>query len=323
MVATIRDIAAAAGVSVGTASRALTGNGYTAEATKKLVLETADKLGYAPVIRRQVKRNAKMVGVILPDISFPFYASFLKYVEVELERLGYGTMIRNTLGVQDRVGPVLDLADRGELAGIIVNGAVAKAEVARLEKLPAVSFEWLLSPKIPMVASNHHQGGKLAGELLVKAHCRNVLILTVHNSTRLFADYRIDACRIALEKAGARVTVVEVNSSVLSYRYLREVVVQYITLYPELDGIFADDITACCCVSELLKRGTRVPEDVKVLGYDGLELTQLTTPSITTIAQDAPAIAHACVEALMKRMGGEAVPAENLVPVAVQKGGTM
>lgn len=320
---TIRDIAAAAGVSVGTASRALTGNGYTAEATKKLVLQVAEELGYVPVKRQRAKGESKTVGVILPDISFPFYANFLKYAEVELESLGYGTMIRNTLGVQGRVAPMLDMVDRGELAGLIINGAVTKAEVARLEKLPTVSFEWLLSPKIPMVASDHCQGGELAGELLVNAGCRRVLIFTLHNTSRLFADYRIEACRTALERSGAQVTVVEINSSVLSYRYLREVIVQYITLYPKLDGIFSDDTTACCCVSELLKRGSRIPEEVKVLGYDGLELAQITTPAITTIAQDTPAVAHACVDALMARIRQEAVPAEILVPVTVQKGGTV
>lgn len=93
--ATVREIAEQAGVGVGTASRALKGSGYVSEGKKQRILAAAERLGYVPreaAVRRQ---SGGTVGVVLPDVSLPFYGNYLKYVQLELENAGYRTMICN------------------------------------------------------------------------------------------------------------------------------------------------------------------------------------------------------------------------------------
>lgn len=320
---TIREVAHAAGVSVGTASRALSGNGYTAPATKKLVEEAAAQLGYTPVKHAASRGSAHTVAVVLPDVSFPFYASFLKYTEVELANRGYDTVVCSTLGVQGRVEKVLEKLEHGELAGLILNADVTKEQVARMEKLPTVSFERLLGTKIPMVASNHKAGGRMAGRLLLEAGCQNALLLTTNHANRLYGDYRIDECGHLLQAGGVRVTVAEYNASFLSYRYCREVVAEYMTMYSQCDGIFTDDVSAYCCLSEAQRHGIAVPDKLKILGYDGNEIIQIARPKITTIAQNVPALARACTELLQARVAGQPTEKETLIPVTLQKGETL
>jgi len=320
--ATVRDIAAAAGVSVGTASRALTGNGYVSEDTRKLVLETAKQLGYTQREHRRPAASSKSVGVILPDITFPFYGAFLKYIEVELASLGYKTFVCNSLGIQDRVSEVLELLEKHELDGLILNADVTEAEIKRMEKLPVVSFERLLGNKIPMVSSDHIQGGRLAAKLLLDNGCKRVLLLTAKHANGLYGDLRISECAKILKAQGVTVTIAELSGAMLSYRYARGLASEFLSLYSQTDGIFTDDIAAYCCMFEAPRHGKEVPDRLKIVGYDGIEIMQLISPRITTIAQDVPQLTHACVDVLMKRMEHMEYPMQTLIPVSLQPGET-
>lgn len=320
--ATIRDIAKEAGVSVGTASRAITGNGYVAEETKQLVLETAKRLCYTPKEKVKNTKSTRSVGVILPDLSFPFYGTFLKYVEVELARHGYKTVVCNALGVQGRVREMLELLENQELDGLILNADVTKDEIARMEKLSVVSFERLLGNKLPMVSSDHRQGGQMAAHALLACGCKSVLILMVRHGNQLFGDFRIQECRRILQENGVGVTVVELSGAVMSFKIMKEQISEYLKLYNQTDGVFTDDVMAYCCLAEATNQGISVPEQMKIVGYDGNEITQITSPQITTIIQNVPQLTRSCVELLLRRMQGERTAEEIMVPVIFQKGGT-
>lgn len=320
--ATIRDIAKAAGVSVGTASRAITGNGYVSEENRTLVMQAAENLGYTPKERKKTSTNTKTVGVILPDATFPFYGSFLKYAEVELARRGYRTVVCNTLGVQNRVSGMLDLLSTGELDGLILNADVTPEEIARMENLPVVSFERLLGKKIPMVSSDHCQGGRMAAAELLRSGCKKVMLLAARHSNRLFGDSRIEECRRLLESEGVEVIVAEIPGSLLSIRYTKEVIREYLLLYSDVDGIFTDDLMAFCCMMEAQERGIIIPDQLRIVGYDGTEILKIVSPRLTTIVQDIPQLTKSCVDLLMRRIAGEKTEEETIVPVTFMKGGT-
>lgn len=322
MMATIRDIAREAGVSVGTASRAITGNGYVSDETRLLVLETAKKLRYTPKEKNKNTKSTHCVGVVLPDISFPFYGAFLKYVEVELARHGYKTVVCNALGVQGRVSEMLELLEKQELDGLILNADVTIEEIARMERLPVVSFERLLGSRLPMVSSDHRQGGQLAAQELFSCGCRNVLLLTVKHGNRLFGDFRTQECQRILQEHGVRVTVAELSGAVMSYKIIKEQISEYLKLYSRTDGVFTDDVMAYCCLAEAAAQGIRIPEQMKIVGYDGNELTQITSPQITTVVQNVPQLTRHCVDLVLRRMAGERTAEEIIVPVEFKKGGT-
>lgn len=322
--ANIRDVAKAAGVGIGTVSRALNNSGYVEAGKKENIKRIAKELNYksGKLTRSFVQKKSGLVGVVLPDVSFPFYGAFLKYAELELSNFGYKTLICNTLGVQKRVSDTLDLIETGSLDGIIINTDVTREEIERMKSMPVVSFERILAKEIPMVASDHIKGGQIAAKLLKENGCKNVMILGVRFATKVHAVNRIKECRRILEQSGIQVTVVEFNGAFLSYPFIEEMTSRYLDMYSEIDGIFTEDIEAYCCLQQAKKRGIYVPRDLKIVGYDGNEMTRMINPPVTTIAQNVPLLARTCVEVLMKRIIGEEADTHYYVPVKLQQGGT-
>ena len=323
---TMREVAKLAGVGLGTVSRALSGNGYVTESKKRKIIEAAEQLHYRLPERflqssRQLQ-NTSVVGVIVPDVSMSFYGEYVKAVDIALSNAGYHMMLMNTLGVQGRVAEMLDLAESGLLNGILINADITQAELSRLEKLPSVSFERLLGKKIPCVASEHKSGGIMAGELLYKNRCMNVLIISGRHITGVYADCRVETCRQYLLDKGVNVRVAEVPMSNISVLSIEDVIHKYMELYPDVDGIFAGDIAAYCCLQNALALNIRVPDHLRIVGYDGDETLRLSHPRLTTIKQDIPLLAKTCADVMIRRMTGKSVYPEYFIPVKILKGGT-
>lgn len=322
---TVKEIAREAGVGVGTASRALTGNGYVAPDKQENILRIAKEMGYINTKKpkkRAEKPRQKMIGVILPDISFPFFASYLKYIEVELDTLGYKTLFCSSMGIAGRTSKMLDLLEEGVLDGLVVSMDVTEHDIARMRKLPVVSYEALLGKDIPVIASDHVQGGRLAAEVLIESGCRQVMILGIRPNSKTVAQRRLWTCKEVLEQAHVQAVVIESNSNFTSLSSTREAVAQYMGIYHRADGIFTADLEALCCVRTAIAKGKNVPQDIKIIGYDGSETALLSTPEITTIVQNAQEIARLTIEVLLKQIRREPVESEYLVPVTLRKGGT-
>lgn len=321
--ATMRDVAKKANVGLGTVSRAISGDGYVAEEKKELIFKAAEELGYQiSNYPKKKKITEKIIGILVPDVSLPFYGKIVKFLDIELANHGYKTMLYNTLGVQGRVSEVIDLVENGVLQGIIINADASQEEIKRLEKLPVIGFEKLLGKRISMVSSEHKEGGRIVGQLLEKNGCKNVLIITAKHLVGVYGDYRIDECREYLESKGIHVTVAEYPASNISISSVSEIAKQYMDLYHNADGIFSDDIVAYSCLQHAKQGGKNIPEDLKIVGYDGNELLQLSIPRLTTIKQDIPLLARTCVELLQRKLDGERLEEEYFIPVILEKGGT-
>lgn len=321
--ATIRDIAKAAGVGIGTVSRALNGNGYIDAQKKENIAEIARQLHYEPVksVREKVEKSG-MIGVILPDISQPFFGSFLRYVEAALFLRGYHVVVMNAIKHRERVSEAINLVHHNRLDGIILNTDVTKIELEKLKEIPVVSLECELGEDIPLVVSDHIKGGQWAAKLLFQCGCKNVVILSAKATTPVYARHRIEECQKYLVKKGIRVTIVESIGKQTSYQEVREIINHFLNTHPDMDGVFTDDIEAYYCLAQAKKRGIVVPRDLKIVGYDGNEITKMISPQITTIAQNTMELAETCADVICKRIEKEETDSIYMVPVKVRKGGT-
>jgi len=322
--ATIRDVAKAAGVGVGTVSRALNSSGYVAPEKREHIQAVARELGYSPnaLARNLSKKKSGIVGIAVPDITFPFYGEFVKYAELALHDRGYNTLVRNTLGMPDRVSDAIALVENKVLDGIILNADVTEEESSRLAGLNAVCFERLICPEIPVVASNHIEGGALAAKTLLDAGCRNVVICGARQHTRVYADMRCRECRSVLLSAGISARILEFPAEDITLSACSDFVRQVLREHPDIDGFFSEDIAACCMIFHAARMGIRVPQDLKVIGYDGHTVSTTFVPELTTIRQDPRALAQCCVETLLRRIRGEAVKEKYILPVTLKKGET-
>ena len=323
---TIKDVAKAAGVGTGTVSRALSGNGYVASEKKKQIITIAEQLNYDPTALLKRKNNTKVksgfIGVVLPNSSQPFFGSFLWYVEKALEMHDYRTVIINVGGSSKKISDAIDLVDKHMLDGLIINADVDKRDIERLRSIPSVSFECEMGKGIPLVASDHIKGGELAAKLLFQCGCKNVAILSIKATTPVYARHRITECQRVLRKKGVKVTLVEREVTSKDIYVMEDMINEYLNTHSEVDGIFTEDVEAYFCLVQAKKRGISVPRDLKIVGYDGNEITRLVSPQVTTIAQNTKKLAETCVDVLNKRINGLDTEDRYLVPIKIRKGGT-
>lgn len=331
--ASLREVAAAAGVGLGTASRALNGTGYVSEEKKKMILKTAEKLHYRKNVsgpgseehygESAVIGKTGIVGLSVPDMEQPFFAGLLKYMEIELYKLGYHVMMFNSLGVSNRVEEIIEMLERHVIDGAVLN--TAESDIPGIGRVSnrIVAYECRPAEGMTQIYSDHRQGGRMAAEEFLRCGCRKVLQISSDSTFYTPSSERHRILEEILSAEGTEVITVRLAwTNILSYDYYRRGIEEYLRMYPDVDGVFVEDISAYFALKHAEAFGISVPDKRKIVGYDGLYLTRICQPVITTIVQDIPAIAKTAAEVLVKKISGEAVEQNYVIPVYFQKGGT-
>ena len=152
----IRDVAAYAGVGVGTVSRALNKTGYVSEETRKKIDEAVKALNYQPneLARNLYRNRSGIIGVIVPDLENPFFAKFMKYTEMELYRYGYRAVVCNTVEISNRVEEMIHLMEKNVLDGLIVGVDPPDEKILKRLKKPVVSMDRNWGEKVPVITSD-------------------------------------------------------------------------------------------------------------------------------------------------------------------------
>lgn len=327
--ATIQDVAKHAHVGAATVSRVLSGNGYVKDATRQKVLEAIEALDYTPneMARNLFYRKTGIIAVIVPEISHPFFAEFINAVEVALCDLGYQTMICNTYYVKNYEQRYLDMLKRRMVDGVIFGSHTV--DVSRYQNLdrPFVALDRDLGPTIPCVSSNHAQGGLLAAQELLRCGCRNVLQFGGHQdetgrftvSTPSNMRHTVFAEVLRGHGVTCHAEIMKWNS--FDYGYYQEITNAIFDRYPDLDGIFTTDVPILATLKAAKAHGRRVPEDVKLVGYDGVSLMDLITPSITTVVQPITELARECVRLVIDQIQGKQPDQYRIeLPVTLRRG---
>ena len=177
--ASIREVARLAQVAPSTVSRALNGSGYVAEETKEKIREAVSELDYVPNqwIRNLYRKKTGIIGVLAPELIHPYFSVLWSYLENELHRHGYNMMLCNTSGDPLIEREYLDTLKRNLFDGMIIGAAFLPDENYTEMEKPMISLDRII-PGIPLVTSDHEQGGRIAAEKMVEAGCRKVLQLS-------------------------------------------------------------------------------------------------------------------------------------------------
>ena len=286
--ASIREVAKLAHVAPSTVSRALNGSGYVSEKSKNKIKKAVEELDYIPNqwIRNLYKKRTGIIGVMTPDIIHPYFSTLWNYLEAELDQYGYNVVICNTRGNQDKEREYLDTLERNLFDGLIVGSAFLSDEYYMNIEKPIISLDRII-PGIPLVTSDHHQGGILAGELFLEKGCKKVMCFS-------------DPTRMEL----------------INYQLCMKRTRTLLDQYPDVDGIMALDL----CAAAFLK----TEKNKKILAYDGTYVTDFNYHSIDSIVQDAKKVAKESVNMLIKLINDQPLKKrEVLVPVKYKKGDTL
>ncbi len=318
---TMKDVAQLAGVSVGTVSRVINQEPGIKKVTLEKVQQAIADLHYVPdAYARGMKTNrTDTVALIVPTIWHPFFGEFAFYVEKELSAQNYKMLLCNTDGAKKEI-EYISMLQQNKVDGIIAI-TYSPIEDYLASNIPFVSIDRSYGDKdLPWVTSDNLAGGRLAAQKLLEKGCQNVAFVGSHNDTLNETKNRRNGFESYLKEVGAKSLVFDM---VEPYDDFLTPLEAFLEEHKEIDGIFAiNDFTALDVMEILEKQGRRVPEDVQVIGYDGIRLAHERRNPVTTIKQPLAAMAKEAVNMLVSVIEKRAHQLQVVVPVTYIEGPT-
>lgn len=321
----IKDIAAISGVSIATVSRILNHKGNYSPDTEKKVRAVMDSCGYVSNFAAKSLRQARSdtIGLIVPNVTNPFFSHLALYIETYLFEKGYSLLICNSDNHAERERTHFHNLTAKGVDGILCLSClndVPQDVVDRGLPLVLIDRRPAASRPIPWVGNDGPLTIYLSTRHLLDKGCRHILFISSylggytrsHRRTGyqqaleeqgLFVDKNY-----ILERPGLDPTPIEVE--VLVYQFLQ-------TGLP-LDGIVTISESAALGAMFALKHaGLSVPEDVRIVGYDNTLYSLMTTPPLSSIERNPQKISHASCDLLLDLIGGRNVW-DSTVTVPVQ-----
>ncbi|WP_025689224.1 LacI family DNA-binding transcriptional regulator [Paenibacillus zanthoxyli] len=313
---TIKDVAKKANVSIATVSRVLNNLGGYSDKTKQKVNEVIRELGYQPnaIARGLINKRTYTIGVLFPNVSSAFSSDILQGVEDYAHGRNYSIVVCNTDDDGKRTMKYLQLLREKQVDGIIFSSSVLKEEY--YEAIQAMNIPVVLVSSesnyatVPYVKVDDCLAACDAVEYLISKGHRKIAMISGGKEDVLAGAPRVDGYMRALEKHQ-----IPFDSRYIVYGDFRfeSGCIQFETLMrnaPDVTAVFAaSDEMAIGVLSAAYKLGVRVPDDVSVIGFDGVQLSNMVVPPLTTVSQPLQEMGKIASETLIRGIEtGEMLP---------------
>lgn len=316
---TMKDVAREAGVALGTVSKVINGL-PVGEGYRKSVEAAIEKLGYrVNNYARGLKTNKTYcVALLMPSLSHPFYAHLTDALTACLMQHDYRSLLMITNYDPEAETKCLILGQQNKVDGVIAltyNPNLSEIDTST----PIVTIDRHFPGNFSCVSSDNFRGGELAAEKLIEYGCRKLLFLGIGPDILGEADKRGPGFETACRRAGADVVQLILNdrdTDAPFYSFLQEHIVGGKL---DFEGIFCKtDWLAVKVCAFLRSRGIRIPEEVQIIGYDGIEDYATRQYSCSTIVQPIRQMAEVAVDLVLHPSAGANV----CLPVCYAWGGT-
>lgn len=295
---TIKDVAEKAGVSVATVSRALNGLGGIGEETRAHVLEICERMAYVPntLASGLTMRHTHTLGIVMPDITSPFYAQLMVLLTSEAQQYGYQVLLCNSFRDYETEIDYFKLLIGNQVEGILfypVGDMSSKNLYQFMRYVPIVALnEMPDNSPIPYVCGDERKGGSLAAERLIRGGCKRILCIGIKED-RLVHRYRMEGIREEARHRGIEIEVYESDKNYRSsfergYGQASDLIRESFRPggSPLPDGVIAaSDATANGVIKACLEHGISIPDQMSVIGFDDINgavpAVELTTVSIS------------------------------------------
>jgi len=305
--ASIKDVAKKAGVGVGTVSRAINDSGYVSLDARKKIEQAMNELDYTPneLARNLFRKKSGIVAVLVPTVAHPFFAEFVNYVEIELHEKGYKTMICNTVKEKNYESEYLHMLKRHVVDGVITGVHSLNLHEYLEVDMPIVALDRYIGEKIPVVAVDHKKGGRIAAKELISLGCRSVIQFQGAKQVESPAQERHTAFEQMMHENDIKVYSVELDWNKFDFSYFEKATKQGFEEHPDADGVFGTDLLVLGYLKAATLGGRRVPEDIKMVAYDGTQIMQIVNPCITIIKQPIWKLAEESARLIVNRINGK------------------
>ncbi|CAM4202985.1 LacI family transcriptional regulator [Bacillus albus] len=304
---TIYDVAEKAGVSIATVSKVINQTGRISEKTINKVNQVMDELDYQPssVAAALTGKKTYTIGVLVPDISNPFFAEVARAFENSAQGSGYTLILCSTDHQTKREHEYIDLLFKKQVDGIIIATELNDYKLVKKivnRDLPLVLFT-VDHPSITthVVTTDDMRGGYLAGSYLTqKGHTSLTIMMEKDRKSSLG---RLNGFKQALTDSGISLDDEAIISCYSTVEDSKRASKELLNLPNRPTAVFAcTDLIAICLMNEARKQGLSIPEDLSIIGFDNTIYAEIADPGLTTIEQPIKQMAACTFEQLLKTM---------------------
>lgn len=311
--ATIRDVADAAGVSVTTVSHALSGKRPVAPATSRRILQAVASMNYQPsqLAIAMLTGRTMTLGALVPDIKNPFFGELLSAVESEAKAQGYGTIVASTELRQDDEPLQIDMLCGKKVDALLLIGCSDQATLHAPTEDGApvvVLVDQIAHPtsSMPLVTSDHAAGGRLAADHLWELGHRDVGVVQ-GPSTMAVANVRLEGFLDRMLELGSPVPrhrLVAADSFTVEGGL--RATVSLLVNRPSITSVFcANDLIAYGAIHAASQLGIAVPTELSVIGFDDIFVSSMVQPRLTTVRQDIALLGRRAVQIALLAVDGQ------------------
>ncbi|NBI07107.1 LacI family DNA-binding transcriptional regulator [Senegalia massiliensis] len=289
---TIKKIAQLANVSTATVSKVINGKDkYISEATKLKILKIVEQEGYVPNgIAKSLKiKKTKTIGIIIPDVMNLFFSELARGVEDAAEKRGYTVILCNSDNKESKEEKYIQMLQEKKVDGIIITAPENRTHQSiKIQDIPLVLVDRDIGTqtdqKIGRITVDNRDGAYKATKYLIENGCREIGMISSNYKNKPSAD-RIKGYEKALDESNINIEQNKIfleNYTIESgYNGAKKILKE-----TEVDGIFCgNDLIAIGAIKALREKDIRIPEQVKIIGFDDIQISQYMDPPLTTIRQ--------------------------------------
>ncbi len=309
----IRDVAEKAHVSVTTVSHVINGTRFVEPKTIERVQQAIAELGYRPnSLARSLRRGeTRTIGLLIPDNSNPFFAEVARVVEDAGFNEGYSVILCNSDMSDEKEEAYLEVLFSKQVDGLILISSSNHPE--RLERLhaarvPLVIVDRELGLSVDKVLVDNEQGGYLAGQYLLQLGHRRIGCIVGPSEITPSAG-RLAGFKRALDEAGLALLNEAVVTGNFRYDGGAQAMNSLLERNLNLSAVFAtNDTMAIGALNALRAAHLKVPDDISLIGFDNIPLSEAVIPTLTTIAQPIKEMGQLSVAMLLERIKNSTNP---------------
>lgn len=325
--ANIKDVAKKAGVGIATVSRVINNSGYVKAETRQKIEKVIQDIGYVPneIARSMTKQKTNIIAFVLPNSSHIFFSQLLFYVEKELYEHGYKLMVCNSTSNLEKELEYISMLKKNKVDGIIF---LTSSDIEKYlsPSLPIISFDRHFKG-LPFVASDNYHGGRLAAKILLETSPKKILFIgddaqgELSSITTEVSKRRVGFSDYLEENGFKNYKIIEYpqGNEYIPIKFIQGLIKDHL----EFDAIFAiSDILAHIIIEILEKNNKKVPEDVKVIGYDGVDSYLNLGKTISSIKQPVESLAKEMTKCILKKISGQKTKSI-ILPIEYKLGDTI
>jgi len=300
----MEDVAKLANVSPSTVSRVLSGSSLVASETRKRVLEAIKILNYKPnrLGRNLRKLTSKIVMVVFPDITNPFFARIIQGAEEVARKRGYYVLLGDTRNNLELEEEFIELAKERLVDGVILATArIPREKILSLSlQVPLVlACEYLEGSWIPTVSIDNIKAAYEATEYLIKLGHKRIAFINGPDGIILSKD-RLEGYKKACEENNIQIDQHLIEEGDFTVESGYKIMKRFLLTSEKPTAVFAaNDEMAVGAIKAVKEGGYNVPADISVIGFDDIPLCRLVDPQLSTISQPTYEIGKQAMEMLL------------------------